>query len=235
MYSLQIGHSSSIRTLLPMLDTAVCMLSATRLSSTRLKKGHSYLKHKSWSIPAHGSPSSLRPNPVSSSHAYNWPTLRSFDPHSLLLSPDPPPSRRPSLRLALTIFETKLFAIDNWTISSCVLFHPARPVKRFGEPIKWVDTNRYLGSSTRYTTNLVATHQSGLEHVSESMGMQGPPWLGRVISTTGTESCFISSSSASWRIMYASRGGPLPAPMSGVYRCYNPSVFASLLVPVVRK
>jgi len=32
--------------------------------------------------------------------------------------------------------------------------------------------------------------------------------------------------------MGAPRGGPLPAPMSGGYRCYNPSVFASLLVPL---
>ena len=26
-------------------------------------------------------------------------------------------------------------------------------------------------------------------------------------------------------------GGPLPSPMSAGYRCYNPSVFALLLVP----
>ena len=45
MYSLQAGHSSSIRTLLSMSDTAVCMLSVTRLWWTRLKKGHTYLKH----------------------------------------------------------------------------------------------------------------------------------------------------------------------------------------------
>jgi len=32
--------------------------------------------------------------------------------------------------------------------------------------------------------------------------------------------------------MRAPRGGPLPAPMSGGLRCYNPSVFASLLVPL---
>jgi len=31
--------------------------------------------------------------------------------------------------------------------------------------------------------------------------------------------------------MRAPRGGPLPAPMSGGYRCCNPSVFALLLVP----
>ena len=33
--------------------------------------------------------------------------------------------------------------------------------------------------------------------------------------------------------MRAPRGGPLPAPMSGAYRCYNPSVSALLLVPRV--
>jgi hypothetical protein len=30
------------------------------------------------------------------------------------------------------------------------------------------------------------------------------------------------------------RGGPLPAPMSGGYRCYNPRVFTLLLGTVVR-
>ena len=30
-------------------------------------------------------------------------------------------------------------------------------------------------------------------------------------------------------------GGPLPTPMSGGYRCCNPSVSALLLVPLVRK
>ena len=34
--------------------------------------------------------------------------------------------------------------------------------------------------------------------------------------------------------MRAPRGGPLPAPLSGGYRCYSPSVFALLLVPLVR-
>ena len=32
-------------------------------------------------------------------------------------------------------------------------------------------------------------------------------------------------------IMLAPRGGPLPAPMSGGYRCCNPSVFVLLPVP----
>jgi len=39
MYCLQAGHSSSVRTLLSMSDTAVCMLGVMRWSCTRLKKG----------------------------------------------------------------------------------------------------------------------------------------------------------------------------------------------------
>ena len=46
MYFLQAGHCSSVRTLLTMLDTAVCMLSVKIWSCTRLKKGDPYLKHK---------------------------------------------------------------------------------------------------------------------------------------------------------------------------------------------
>jgi len=52
-----------------------------------------------------------------------------------------------------------------------------------------------------------------------------------VISPSGTESCYISSSSAPCWITRAPREGPLPAPITGSYRCYNPSVFVLLLVP----
>jgi hypothetical protein len=61
-----------------------------------------------------------------------------------------------------------------------------------------------------------------------------PSWIGRVIYSSGTESCYLSRSSAPWWTMRVPRGGLLPAPMSGGYRCYNPNVFASLLVPLVR-
>ena len=47
MYCLQAGHSSSVMTLLPMSETAVCMLGVTRWSWTRLKNGGNYLKHNS--------------------------------------------------------------------------------------------------------------------------------------------------------------------------------------------
>jgi hypothetical protein len=59
-----------------------------------------------------------------------------------------------------------------------------------------------------------------------------PSSIARVIYPSGTESCYIISSSAPWWIMLAPRGGPLPASMSGDYRCYNPSAFALLLVPL---
>ena len=34
--------------------------------------------------------------------------------------------------------------------------------------------------------------------------------------------------------MLTPRVGPMPVPISEGYRCYNPSIFASLLVPLVR-
>jgi len=42
---------------------------------------------------------------------------------------------------------------------------------------------------------------------------------------------YVSSLSAPWCITCALRGVPLSVPMSGGYQCYNPSVFALLLVP----
>ena len=45
-----------------------------------------------------------------------------------------------------------------------------------------------------------------------------------LISPSGTECCYISSSSAPRWNMRAPRGGPLPAPMSDGNRCYSPSV-----------
>jgi len=62
--------------------------------------------------------------------------------------------------------------------------------------------NALSGNYPRYTTHLVASHRSGPE-----------------------EGC-----SKDGYAMRAPRVGALPAPMSGGFRCYNPSVFASLLV-----
>jgi len=56
-------------------------------------------------------------------------------------------------------------------------------------------------------------------------------WIGRLIYPPGKEPCCISCSSGPWWTMRDLRGGPLPASMSRGYRCYNPSVFALLLVP----
>ena len=60
-----------------------------------------------------------------------------------------------------------------------------------------------------------------------------PSWIWRVISPSGTESCYTNSSYAPWWTMRAPRGGSLPSSRSEGYRCYNPSVFASLWCPLV--
>jgi hypothetical protein len=53
-------------------------------------------------------------------------------------------------------------------------FNQPRPVTLFGEPIEWVDTTRYLGSDSRYTTHLVALRRSVQE--------EGCPKFGIVVS-----------------------------------------------------
>jgi hypothetical protein len=57
-----------------------------------------------------------------------------------------------------------------------------------------------------------------------------PSRTGEVISPSGTESCYTSSSSAPWWTMRAPLGGPPPAPTSEGCMYYNLSVFASLPV-----
>ena len=111
MYSLQAGHTRSVRTLSPMSDTAVCMLGVTTLSCTSIKKGDVYLKHISLinTIPWL---SFLTPTQSCFSlHTYYRHPLRVFALHSLLLYSDSPPPRRPSLRVAQAIFEPELFPV----------------------------------------------------------------------------------------------------------------------------
>jgi len=64
------------------------------------------------------------------------------------------------------------------------------------------------GGAPWYTTHLVASNRSGQKENCSKDGHAGPPsWIGRVISPSGTESCYISSSSAPWWITRATRGG----------------------------
>ena len=106
--------------------------------------------------------------------------------------------------------------------------HPALTSNTFRgtNPMGW--HNSLSGGDARYTTHLVASHQTGQE---ENCSKDGSPPEQEVISLSGTESCYISSSSTTWWIMRAPYGGPLPTPMSVSCRCYNPSVFALLQVP----
>jgi len=69
------------------------------------------------------------------------------------------------------------------------------------------------------------------KRTAQGMGTLGPLLNSKSDLPIRTQSCYISSSSGPWWTMRAPRRGPLPAPMSGSYRRYNPSVFASLLVP----
>jgi hypothetical protein len=55
--------------------------------------------------------------------------------------------------------------------------------------------------------------------------------MGRVVFPSGTESCCIRSSYVRWWITPTPRGWSLLPLVSGDYKCYNPIVFAFLLVP----
>ena len=107
-------------------------------------------------------------------------------------------------------------------------FIQLRPVTLFGQPIQWVDATLYLGVTRLNWSPHIDQVRS---KTAQRMGMLGPHLKGRVISPSGTDFCYIRSSSAPLWIMRAPHGGPQPALMSGCYRCYNPSVFALLLVP----
>ena len=54
-------------------------------------------------------------------------------------------------------------------------FTQPRPLMLFGEPIQWVDTARYLGGDSRFTTQLVASHRPGQEEDCSNDGCVGSP------------------------------------------------------------
>ena len=101
------------------------------------------------------------------------------------------------------------------------------PVTPFGEPIEWVYTTRDLvvTLNTRLTWS-PHIPRSG-RGLFNGWVCWAPFWIGRVI-------CQERSPLYKQviRTMLTPSVGPLPAPMSRGYRCYNPSVFASLLVPL---
>jgi hypothetical protein len=110
-------------------------------------------------------------------------------------------------------------------------FIQPRPVTLFAEPIQWVETTRNLG----VTLGKRLTRSPHIEQVrkktSQRMGMLGPLLNRKSYLSVRNGVLLYNSSSAPLCIKRAPRGGPLPARMSGGCRCYNPSVFALLLVP----
>jgi hypothetical protein len=110
-------------------------------------------------------------------------------------------------------------------------FNQFRPVTLYGESIRWGDTTCYLVATLdkRLTWTPHIGWVSG--RTTQRMGFQGPSWRG-LNSQSGMDFCCTSSLFAPWWTRRAPSGSPLPAPMSGDYRCCNPSVFALSLAPL---
>ena len=111
-------------------------------------------------------------------------------------------------------------------------FIQPRPVTLFREPIEWVDTARYLGVT-------LDTRLTWLPHIdqvrkrnAQRMGMLGPllnrksdlSVTNRVLLYKQLIQPLMDYTCPTWRSATHTQ--------SGGYRCYNPSVFASLLVPL---
>ena len=129
-------------------------------------------------------------------------------------------------KLRITINVTKCTAI-NFARAGRSFIQP-RPVTLFGEPIKWVDTTRYL----EVTTDVRLNWSPHIDHVrkraAHTMGM-----LDLFLNTKGDLS--VRNGVLPYKQLVrppirAPRGVPLPAPMSGGYRCYYPSVFTALMM-----
>jgi len=123
-------------------------------------------------------------------------------------------SRRPAL--LVSYLESYLNDLQRWlsewrkainvSNSTAIIFARAgrrfiqpRPVTLFGEPIQWVDTTRYLGVTLDSRLTWSPRIDQVRKKAAQRMGMLGPPFpprTGGVISQSGRESCYISSSSA---------------------------------------
>ena len=103
-----------------------------------------------------------------------------------------------------------------------------RPVTLFGEPVQWVETTRYL-EVTLDTRLTCSPHIDQFRtRTAQRMGLLGS-LLNRNSDLSVRNGVLLYKQFI--RPMRAPRGGPLPASMSGDYTCYNPNVFALLLVP----
>jgi hypothetical protein len=111
-------------------------------------------------------------------------------------------------------------------------FIQPKPVTLFGEPIQWTDTACYLG----VTLDKRLTWSPHTEEVSrktaQRMGLLGPLLYMRSEPSIRNRVLLYKQLIHTQWTTRAPSGDPLPAPMSGGYRYYNPSVFALLRVPL---
>ena len=120
-------------------------------------------------------------------------------------------SRKPTL--LVSYLESYLNDLQRWlsewriainvSKSSAMIFARAvrrfiqpRPVTLLGEPIQWVETTRYLGVILDKRLNWSPHIDQVRKKTAQRMGMLDPSRTGRVIYPSGTECCYISSSSA---------------------------------------
>ena len=143
------------------------------------------------------------------------------------------PSTRRLSEWRITIDVSKSTAIIFMRAGWC--FIQPRPVTLFGEPIEWVDTTRYLGVNLDTQLTWSPHIDQVRKRTAQRMGMLGPILKRK-------SDLFVRNGVVLYKQLIRSlmdyafpRRGTLPAPMSGGYRCYNPSVFASLWCPLVRK
>ena len=99
------------------------------------------------------------------------------------------------------------------------------------EPIQCVETTLYLGvtldKQLTWSPHIVQVRKK----TAQSMGMLGP-LLNRKSDLSVRNGVLLYKQLIRHMMDYACpRGVPLPAPLSGGYRCYSPIVFALLLVP----
>ena len=110
-------------------------------------------------------------------------------------------------------------------------FIQPRQVTPFGEPIEWVDTTRYLGVILDRRLSCSSHIYQIRKRTAERMGLLGPS-LNRKSDLSIRNGVLLYKQLI--RTKRAPHGGPLPAPISGSYWCYNPSVSALLLIPLGR-
>jgi len=100
---------------------------------------------------------------------------------------------------------------DNFSWAGRLFIQP-QPVTLFGESIQWVDTSLYLAAALDNGSPGRLTSIRSERKLLKGWVCWVPSWTGEVISPSGTESCYTSSSSALWWIMCAPLGGPLFSP-----------------------